>query len=910
MPTIDQLPPAPTVNPTDEIMISQNGTIYKATQSQFVASAEPLFTVGANLVLNQGTLSATAAPYVVANLTPGSVPGASDLVPLGQSGQNVAVSYSQFMSGLSELSGVNASGMTVTPTGSNTQMSLGSFAANALMQSGGTLTGPLTLAADPISSLHSTTKQYVDGLCYSLEASGAKGDSVTDDTVAVNAFLASLPTGSLVRIPAGRFYLINSANLSVPTGICVEGASPFANPAHSGLFGGCGFLLNPAFSVVMNYASQLKSLKVLRAGLLSNPTASQVNQAVGTWAAEAFNLVSAGNAAVGASVLSFNSTAGVSAGMAVCGKGVQPGTTVTSVTSTTVTLSQPVAVAVSPGMAFRFGASIGIVIPVNMGNNVLEDLQIIGFRTGILAMAGEFFANRVQADCITVLEGTWAGDNAYLREFHCVPYYGIAQGNNSNCWRRPGPAFYLHDQTDGWTLCDFFALHWQTGYQLSNVGAVTLIRCGYEKIQDGWTGTTGFLWQGHEASSQCMDGYVTGAGVGLDMQHSGEVQLSAMSTVGSTDGTGIAHYRLGTGSYSAVYNAMINEAGPATPIVVQPSVVRWKIIAPFIDNGTVSPWISIDPSSVGSVDLLHVRDTNGFSPKAVESHLHEKLWITTDPSVATVDGSPQATLALEATTAGTGAIRNLSLLRSGAECGALQTLPSGNANCSGVALTATASGSDIMLVPGGGALVTAIPDGGLTGGAARGAGAVDLQMSRTAATQVASGYAAAIVGGTGNAASADHCVVGGNSNTVSATSGTAFGFANTVLGSVSAAPGGANAYDRGRVGTLVWSSDRARPPDCANIRNKFLARQRPMPPRPALRQTARARALRTLSICRVGACMEFACLWLLAILRARMRQHGSWTASYCTLVLRASRWSEAEQVSRRISRSGRALTGP
>ncbi len=696
----------------------------------------------------------------------------------------------------------------IAPLQAVTKQYVDAQAQSALPKTGATLLGPLTLAADPVGSLQAATKQYVDGLGFSLEASQAKGDSVTDDTAAINAFLASLPAGSRVVVPAGRFYRINSGNLSIPTGVTVEGAAPFANPAHSGLFSGCGFLLNPTFSMILNYASQVRNLKVLRTGLLSNPAASDVNQAVATWNSEALILLASAATAIGSSVLSFTTTAGVAVGMPVNGKGVLPGTTVLSLTATTVTISQPVAgAAVAAGQAIRLGASIGIVIPINEGNNVLSDLQIIGFHTGILAMSGEFFASRIQADCITILEATWAGDNAYLSEFHCVPYYGVALGNASNCWRRPGPAFYLHDQTDGWTLSDFFALHWQTGFQLSNVGAVTLIRCGYEKIQDGWTGTTGFLWQGHAASCQCFNGYSNGAAVGMDMQHSGEVQISGMSTVGATDGTGLAHYRLGSGSYGAIYNAMINEAGPTTPMVVQPNVIRWKIISPFVDNGSVSPWISIDPSSIGSVDLLNVRDTNGFSPAAVETHLHEKIWLSTDPSIPTTDGSPQATLTLEATTGGNAPLRSISFIRSGADCGSIQTVPPGAPTGNGLVISSDAAGSDVMLVPGGGALVTAVPDNGTGGGAARGAAAVDLQMSRATATQVASGAAAVIVGGSGNTGAADHCVAGGNSNTVRSSAGVAFGFGNLISGSASAAPGGANGSDRGRVGTLVWSSD-------------------------------------------------------------------------------------------------------
>ena len=62
------------------------------------------------------------------------------------------------------------------------------------------------------------------------------------------------------------------------------------------------------------------------------------------------------------------------------------------------------------------------------------------------------------------------------------------------------------------------------------------------------------------------------------------------------------------------------------------------------------------------------------------------------------------------------------------------------------------------------------PDGTATGGNARGTGAVDLQTSRGAATQVASGnLQPAVLGGSGNTASANYSVVaGGNNGTASA----------------------------------------------------------------------------------------------------------------------------------------------
>jgi hypothetical protein len=95
-----------------------------------------------------------------------------------------------------------------------------------------------------------------------------------------------------------------------------------------------------------------------------------------------------------------------------------------------------------------------------------------------------------------------------------------------------------------------------------------------------------------------------------------------------------------------------------------------------------------------------------------------------------------------------------------------------------VSLTATnaAANVDIALVPKGtGAITAHIADGTVTGGNKRGAGAVDLQMSRYAASQVASG---------------SYSFIAGKYNTVSGGSSAAFGEAHNVSGPLCFAGGG------------------------------------------------------------------------------------------------------------------------
>jgi hypothetical protein len=182
MPTIDQLAPATASSDTDEMMANQSGVSVKVTRAQVIAGLQPALaipsgtvlgressgtgapenlSIGANLVLNGGTLSATTS-YIVSSLPAGTVPAVGDLVAMGQQGSNTAVPYAQFMSGLSGLSGIDVSHMLVTPTGASTGQTVASFAAGTLPMSGGTMTGGLTLAGNPTAPLQAATKQYVD----------------------------------------------------------------------------------------------------------------------------------------------------------------------------------------------------------------------------------------------------------------------------------------------------------------------------------------------------------------------------------------------------------------------------------------------------------------------------------------------------------------------------------------------------------------------------------------------------------------------------------------------------------------------------------------------------------------------------------------------------------------------------
>ncbi len=183
MPTIDQLAPASSAADTDECIISQGGVSRKITRSQVLNGLQDkillaprslvgrvttgvgsfeVISVGQNLSFNGNTLSASASPFLVSQLPSGVVPAAGDILPLSQSGTNVAVSYAQFLSGINQLPNVDLSNGFVTPRGSSTPQTLANLTAAMVPAAGGSMTGPLSLAANPASALQAATKAYVD----------------------------------------------------------------------------------------------------------------------------------------------------------------------------------------------------------------------------------------------------------------------------------------------------------------------------------------------------------------------------------------------------------------------------------------------------------------------------------------------------------------------------------------------------------------------------------------------------------------------------------------------------------------------------------------------------------------------------------------------------------------------------
>lgn len=135
-----------------------------------------------------------------------------------------------------------------------------------------------------------------------------------------------------------------------------------------------------------------------------------------------------------------------------------------------------------------------------------------------------------------------------------------------------------------------------------------------------------------------------------------------------------------------------------------------------------------------------------------------------------------------------------------------------NATVPAVAYTAaafytTGANADVVLAPAGtGAVLAQTPDAAATGGNKRGANAVDLQTTRTAATQVASGPQSTVLGGYQNLASGQYAVAGGINSQATGSSSLALGGGNSAGGASSVALGNV-AYATGTYSAVLGGNN-------------------------------------------------------------------------------------------------------
>ena len=183
MPTIDELAPATAASDNDELPVSQSGITRKVTRAQVLTGLQPQLaissgtllgrisggmggpeqiSIGANLSLTDGALSASATPFNIASLLAGTVPASSDLVPLAQGGGNAAVTYSQFMSGLAGIGNVDVSRASRDADRRHVADQTWRFRCEYLAVDWRYADRRADAGADPAMSLQAATKRYVD----------------------------------------------------------------------------------------------------------------------------------------------------------------------------------------------------------------------------------------------------------------------------------------------------------------------------------------------------------------------------------------------------------------------------------------------------------------------------------------------------------------------------------------------------------------------------------------------------------------------------------------------------------------------------------------------------------------------------------------------------------------------------
>jgi len=429
---------------------------------------------------------------------------------------------------------------------------------------------------------------------FSIVLSGAAGDGVTDDQPKIQAWLNALavqfPGGCEILLPSGSFYLINSAPLTIPKHFIVRGTYNAQDNQTAGgpFFGAGGFLINPALNagIIMSATSTLRSCKVYRAGLIANATAAQVTTAVAAWAAEAFYLQTNGSMAAHATVIPLANTTGITVGMQATGPGgigVGSFTVQSIILNTSVTInSNPSAAVLPSGTWFRFGGSIGISIGYNNSANVIDEVMVVGFSTGIQAFPGQFWISRVHADCITCLEACSGGDTASVRDCEFLPFYGNATGSAN----RPGTAVFVHDGNVSANFYNVFSFGWLTGWHLANVQGGFADRCGAESL-DG-SGTVNWFIDGGSQIS-LFGCHAQSGGIGFNIQNSVNFYLAECSSASGPTVTGnnIAHFQVsssGTNTYGALIAPTTLGNFPQKIPINLGTVAGCSIVAPVISD--------------------------------------------------------------------------------------------------------------------------------------------------------------------------------------------------------------------------------------------------------------------------------------------------------------------------------------
>jgi len=237
----------------------------------------------------------------------------------------------------------------------------------------------------------------------------------------------------------------------------------------------------------------------------------------------------------------------------------------------------------------------------------------------------------------------------------------------------------------------------------------------------------------------------------------------------------------GTGSFAATIGAL-----KVTNAMLAGSIAASKLVGNDIATlGTVTAGTLSTGAVIGGVTITVGSDATGDIYYRNASGVFTRLGIGSAAQVLTVSGGLPA-WAASSGLSGTGAVDNAILRADGTGGATLQSSaftiadlatasPNNTVNNVSIAPTGGTTNVSVSIVPKGtGAFCLAVPDGTAVGGNARGANAVDLQTSRTAATQVASGA--------NSFAAAQGATASGQASIAMGSNVTASGFASICLG--------------------------------------------------------------------------------------------------------------------------------
>ena len=265
------------------------------------------------------------------------------------------------------------------------------------------------------------------------------------------------------------------------------------------------------------------------------------------------------------------------------------------------------------------------------------------------------------------------------------------------------------------------------------------------------------------------------------------------------------------------------------------------------DSGLFQPTATTLAGSAGGTEVLRVTaaggvtlggapGAHGFEVATPASAVNSVLasGAATGAAVALAAQGTDANLVLELRPKGTGTVRATGPVQAnsagGGNVARLQGAAAGAPVILGVDATASADANVGVVLgtpKGTGAITAQLPDNAATGGNARGANAVDWQVSRTGTTQVASGANAVIAGGLRNTASGSTAAVTGGQANVASGSWSAIGGgqSNAANGSFSWTPGGQQADARSAFGKGVWSAGQFAAAGDAQAGEQVLRRQ-------------------------------------------------------------------------------------